>query len=82
MAKKMTEVSGITIIAEVGNGHDGDIEKAKEYIRVSADCGADCVKFQTHLFNAESLDDAPNPPYFTSESRKAYFERTAPVIIR
>jgi sialic acid synthase SpsE len=35
------------------------------------------VKLQTHIFEAESLPNAPNPPYFKDESRQQYFERTA-----
>ncbi|MCK5228882.1 MAG: N-acetylneuraminate synthase family protein, partial [Desulfobulbaceae bacterium] len=31
---------------------------------------------QTHIFEAESLPDAPNPPYFKDETRKGYFDRT------
>ncbi|MFC1593802.1 N-acetylneuraminate synthase family protein [Candidatus Omnitrophota bacterium] len=67
----------IDIIAEVGNLHDGSIDKAKRLIQISAECGADVVKFQTHIFDAESLLDAPAPDYFKQESRKDYFERTA-----
>jgi len=67
----------IFIIAEVGNLHDGNLDRAKKLAFSAAKCGADAVKFQTHIFNAESLDDAPNPSYFTKESRKNYFERTA-----
>jgi sialic acid synthase SpsE len=37
----------------------------------------DAVKMQTHIFEAESLLSAPNPPYFKDETRKEYFERTA-----
>lgn len=67
----------VFIIAEVGNLHNGSFALAKRFIRKAAECGADAVKFQTHIFDAESLPDAPNPPYFKKESRKAYFERTA-----
>lgn len=35
------------VIAEIGANHNGDIELAKEMIRVAKDCGADCVKFQS-----------------------------------
>ena len=66
-----------TIIAEIGNTHEGSVGLAKQFIRAAADCGVDAVKFQTHIFEAESLPSAPNPPYFTDESRKEYFERTA-----
>jgi len=50
---------------------------AKRFIKAVADCGADAIKFQTHIFDAESLPDAPSPSYFKDESRKDYFERTA-----
>jgi len=50
---------------------------AKCFIKVAADCGINAVKFQTHIFEAESLPDAPNPPYFKDETRKQYFNRTS-----
>lgn len=34
------------LIAEIGINHNGDIGKAKQLIKVAADCGADAVKFQ------------------------------------
>ncbi len=67
----------IQIVAELGNTHDGSFGLAKQMIRAAADCGVDAVKIQTHIFNAESLPSAPNPPYFKDETRKAYFERTS-----
>lgn len=67
----------IYIIAEVGNTHEGSVGLAKQFIRAAAACGVDAVKFQTHIFEAESLPDAPAPPYFTDESRREYFERTS-----
>jgi N-acetylneuraminate synthase/sialic acid synthase len=36
-----------TIIAEVGQNHQGNIETALDYIRVFAEHGADAIKFQT-----------------------------------
>ncbi len=65
------------IIAEIGNTHEGSVGLAKQFIKSAKDCGVDAVKLQTHIFSAESLDDAPNPPYFKDETRKEYFERTA-----
>jgi N,N'-diacetyllegionaminate synthase len=65
------------IIAEIGNTHEGSLGLAKQFIKVAAECGIDAVKMQTHIFEAESLLDAPNPPYFKDETRKEYFERTA-----
>jgi sialic acid synthase SpsE len=67
----------IYIIAEIGNTHEGSLGLAKCFIKKAAECGVDAVKFQTHIFDAESLPDAPNPPYFKDESRKEYFDRTA-----
>ncbi len=66
----------IEIIAEIGNTHEGSMGLAKAFIRAAANCGVDGVKFQTHIFDAESLPSAPNPPYFKDESRKEYFDRT------
>jgi len=65
------------VIAEVGSVHDGSFGNARRLIDVAAECGADVVKFQTHIASAETLRDAPMPPYFTGEPRYEYFERTA-----
>jgi N-acetylneuraminate synthase len=35
------------------------------------------VKFQTNIAEAETLDNAPTPSYFSGESRMDYFRRTA-----
>ncbi|MCB9094304.1 MAG: N-acetylneuraminate synthase family protein [Halobacteriovoraceae bacterium] len=67
----------VYIVAEIGNTHEGSLGLAKQFVKAAADCGVNAVKFQTHLFDYESLPDAPNPPYFKDETRKQYFERTA-----
>jgi N-acetylneuraminate synthase len=64
------------IIAEVGSVHDGSFGNAKCLIEAAAQCGADAVKFQTHIAAAETLPNAPMPPFFTGEPRYQYFERT------
>jgi len=69
--------TGVYIIAELGNNHDGSFGIARQMIKAAADCGVDAVKIQTHFFSEESLTDAPNPPYFKSESRQEYFDRTS-----
>ena len=66
----------VYIISEIGNSHEGSLGLAKQFIKTAAECGVDAVKMQTHIFEAESLPDAPNPPYFKNESRKEYFDRT------
>jgi len=46
------------VIAEVGQNHQGDLDLAREYIRIFAFEGADAVKFQTrnnkYLFSADA----------------------------
>ncbi len=64
------------LIAEVGSGHDGSVGNARRLIDAAAECGADAVKFQTHIAEAETLRDAPMPPFFKGEQRYEYFERT------
>jgi len=66
----------IHIIAEVGSVHDGSLGNAKKLIEAAAACGVDAVKFQTHIAEAETLPDAPMPPYFKGEPRFDYFKRT------
>jgi N,N'-diacetyllegionaminate synthase len=73
----MKENNTTYVIAEIGNTHEGSVGLAKQFIKAAAECGVDAVKFQTHIFEAESLPNAPNPPYFKDETRKGYFERTA-----
>jgi len=65
------------IIAEIGSVHDGSFGNARCLIDSAADCRVDAVKFQTHIAEAETLPDAPTPPYFKDESRFGYFRRTA-----
>ncbi len=43
----------VKIISEIGINHNGDLEKALEMIRVSADCGVDFCKFQ--LLKADEM---------------------------
>jgi N,N'-diacetyllegionaminate synthase len=65
------------IIAEIGNTHEGSLQLAKKFADAASYCGVDCVKFQAHYFDEESLIHAPNPPYFKDETRKTYFDRTS-----
>ena len=65
------------LIAEIGSTHDGSLGNAKCLIDAAAECRVDAVKFQTHIAEAETLPNAPMPPYFTGEPRFAYFKRTA-----
>lgn len=64
------------LIAEIGSVHDGSFGNACKLIEAAAACGADAVKFQTHIPEAETLKDAPMPSYFKGEPRFEYFRRT------
>ncbi len=65
------------LIAEIGSVHDGSFGNAKKLVELASRCGAHAVKFQTHIACAESLEEAPSPPYFNEESRIDYFNRTS-----
>ena len=55
----------VYIIAELGNTHEGSVDVTpKSMMSAAKTAGVDAVKVQTHLFDSESLEDAPNPPYF------------------
>ena len=55
------------IIAEVGQNHQGNIERAREYIRIFSYEGADAIKFQTRNNKFLFSNEAYNSPY-TSEN--------------
>ncbi len=65
------------IIAELGMTHDGSLGQAKCMIKAAAECGVDAVKLQTHISEAETIRNAPTPPYFKGEGRYEFFKRTA-----
>ena len=47
LGNRKIELNGPTyFIADIGANHDGQIERAKELIRMCAEAGADAVKFQ------------------------------------
>lgn len=50
------------VIAEIGNNHQGDLEKAKELIKAAKDCGANAAKFQKRdnkTLYTKAMYDAP-----------------------
>ena len=64
------------IIAEAGVIHWGDIEKAKEMIKVAASCGADAIKFQSFKTDSLILEDIEMADYQRTalKSKKSQFQ--------
>jgi sialic acid synthase len=56
------------IIAEVGQNHNGDLNTAREYIRIFAFEGADAVKFQTRNNQYLFSSDAYDAPYLSENA--------------
>ena len=65
------ELSEPFVIAEVGQNHNGDLELAREYVRIFAQEGADAVKFQTRNNKYLFSKDAYEAPY---DSENAFAE--------
>ena len=55
----------VLIIAEAGINHDGDVSRAHELVDAAAGAGADCIKFQTHLAEAEMLNVSDTAVYLS-----------------
>jgi len=66
-----------TIIGEVAQAHDGSLGAAHAYIDAIALAGADAVKFQTHIADAESTAAEPWRTKFSpqDETRLDYWRR-------
>lgn len=56
------------IIAEVGQNHQGNLDKAREYIRVFSYEGADAIKFQTRNNKFLFSNEAYNAPYYSENA--------------
>ncbi|MGH2454272.1 MAG: N-acetylneuraminate synthase family protein [bacterium] len=67
------------VIGEVAQAHDGSLGLAHAFIDAVADCGADAVKFQTHIAEAESTLEEPWRVPFSPQdvTRYDYWKRTA-----
>jgi N-acetylneuraminate synthase len=67
------------VIAEVALGHDGSLGLAHAFVDAAAAAGADAVKFQTHIAEAESTPrEAFRIPFsYADGSRFDYWKRTS-----
>src|SRR5712691_9083836 len=64
----------VFVVAEIGNNHDGSVRQAERLVEAAAEAGADAVKFQTHIADAEMLPSTPTPPHF-DEPRYEFTKR-------
>jgi N,N'-diacetyllegionaminate synthase len=65
------------VIAEIAQAHDGSLGTAHAYIDAVAKSGADAIKFQTHIADAESTPGEPWRIKFSKqdETRFDYWKR-------
>lgn len=54
----------VEVIAEIGENHAGDLERAKDMVRRAAAAGADVIKFQSYR-GADVADDDPEKEWFS-----------------
>lgn len=55
------------VIAEAGINHEGDVEKAIQLIDAAAAAGAECIKFQCHITEAEMVPTDMTPGRISDE---------------
>jgi N-acetylneuraminate synthase len=60
------------VIGEVAQAHDGSLGLAHAFIDAVADAGADAVKFQTHIADAESTPAEPWRVKFSMQDERRY----------
>ena len=60
------------IIAEIAQTHDGSLGNALAFIDIAQDCGADAIKFQTHIAAEESTPDEPWRVKFSHQDATRY----------
>jgi N,N'-diacetyllegionaminate synthase len=73
-ARRLGPGESVFVVAEIGNNHDGNVRQAERLIEAAAEAGADAVKFQTHIADAEMLPSTPTPPHF-DEPRYEFTKR-------
>jgi N,N'-diacetyllegionaminate synthase len=64
VAEPIGHPRGVTVIAEIGENHGGDMRLAREMLERAAGAGADIVKFQSYR-GADVAPDDPERDWFT-----------------
>lgn len=76
--RQSVDFDSCLVIGEVALAHDGSLGAAHAYIDAIASSGADAVKFQTHIADAESTLEEPWRVKFSKQdaTRYDYWRRT------
>lgn len=64
----ISDSSDCFVIAEIGNNHQGDLEKAKDLFKAAKECGVDAVKLQKRDNKSLLTRAAYNKPYDNENS--------------
>ena len=74
--KLISDETATFIIAEAGVNHGGDMNIAKQLIKLASEAGADAVKFQTFRAEHLILDSVEKAPYQqkTTDSKESQFD--------
>lgn len=62
----------IDVIVEIGQAHDGSLGMTHSYIDAVARTGANAIKFQTHLADAESSIHEPFRVHFSTQDKTRF----------
>jgi N-acetylneuraminate synthase len=65
-------MASVSIIAEIGQAHDGSLGVLHSYIDALAESGIDAIKFQTHIAEAESSHLEPFRVNFSYEDKTRF----------
>ena len=71
--KTLTRDGPAYVVAEIGNNHQGDLEKAKALIHAARECGVDAVKFQKRDNRTLFTRDYYDSPYDNEQSYGATY---------
>ena len=71
--KILTRDGPAYVIAEIGNNHQGELEKAQALIRAARECGVDAVKFQKRDNRTLFTRDYYDSPYDNEQSYGATY---------